>query len=166
MGSMGTKWEILKSDGADLHWEKGEVKKSQGGAGQNGKFLRLGGGGKLGKSWVWIFNIFGVLGLSGLSGLLSHWTKRLIEKYNFSPSKIWFLLTKLGRNCVKFFVSLWSFWSFGSFKSYGSFGSLGLLGLLGLSGLLGLLGLLSPWTKRLIQNTNSISPSKGQKWKF
>ena len=52
---------------------------------------------------------------------------------------------------------------------YGLLGLLGLLslmGLLGLSGLLGLLGLLSPWTKRPIQNTNSISLSKGQKLKF
>ena len=52
---------------------------------------------------------------------------------------------------------------------YGLLGLLGLLGplgLLGLLGLSGLLGLLSHRTKRLIENTNSISPSKGQNWKF
>ena len=52
---------------------------------------------------------------------------------------------------------------------YGLLGLLGLLGplgLLGLLGLSGLLGLLSHRTERLIENTNSISPSKRQNWKF
>ena len=125
MGSVGGQnGKYLNPTGLICIEKREKSKKVKVGRGKMGNFLCLGGGGKLGKSWVWIFKFFLVFSVFQVFQVF--WViepKDSLKNKSFRPVKFDFY----GQNWEEIVLNF----------SY-------LHGLLGLLGLLSLMGLLGP----------------------